>query len=436
MGLFFGILRRDASISTAANVVRALTRILCTIAIAWQAGLEGVALFTLLVTVETLTVSSISSLFSGPAAVLGPGRHRRLREGINSYAEGFQAWLALGLAASWVLGAGITDLDPQVSFAFALSLLSTVPYLARRSTRIIEFDSGRVLVSDSLICALVLISPRIAAHLELDILVTFWMVNGLAQGLAWFILPRPGRAIHSVRLRRKIRGKVLGTGIKMLAGSVSLSISGRSQPFVIGVLFGAPSVGIYGCANAFGAPIRLASMSVRSVILPRLALKHRSGDEPVRVGRRLLLIGLLAVFCGVAMSAWLARPAVQMVFGDEFLDAAAYVPWLVVYALLGVLSSVASMAVQARGQSGLCAAIRAVGAVIAIPAMWLGGLVAGLLGLIAALMLIELLALIMFMAWPQPIRCESRIQTVPVNLPRRTFSILGLQQGHRARNLV
>lgn len=385
----------DASAASVSSLVRSVGRMITVILVARSAGLTGFGAFTVMVAAEMIAVSAVNALLASPPSVLAPGRYRRLRATIYRQAEGMQhvvGWL-LGLVALVAITFEAVSLSCGVMFASYLVVGSI--YQARRSTHITDFRSRRVLLAELMI-VLVGVSALLAGGLmDWPAATTFWAGQCVAHGMALFIV-QPARCAASTPRRSKIiRAALLRTGWKMLAGSLAISLSGRSQPMIIGVMLGAPATALYGGANTIAAPVRMASGSLRAALLPRLAKRARGSRHiPLRWMAAFVLASLLLAWAAHAVSPILLRT----LFGSDFEEAAPLVSFALLQAMLAAGASVVATKLQAQHRSGQCASIRWIVTLLSPFVLVIGVRAAGLSGLMIASILVECLALVLLIA--------------------------------------
>ncbi len=389
------MMRRDAFAAAGSTAVRSAGRLAAMVSVARLGGVDGVAFVTLCVTVEIIVISALNALFAGPAAVLCPGRRSDLRRLIHRVAERSQ--LLVGMLVSGVgLGvlafSGIGAESGVAAVLFVLYLSVAAAFQAKRSTRISEFHARPVLAWELAIAAAAVGAPVGSTIWSGDPVAWFWGGQLLVQLVAVLSLSVGRHPVAAgARVRRVARRSLLSTGWKMLAGSVAVSLAGRTQPLIIAVLLGPVGVGMYGAANAFGAPLRMAVASVRGVVLPRFAKAHRGGGVAIATVRPGWIFGGAgAVVAGVGVSGLVAPWLLGGLFGSEFVSAAPLVPLVVLHAIIASAGAILATLRQAEGQSGRCAAIRWCAAAATPPLMWVGGMTGGVPGLLLALVVSEL----------------------------------------------
>ena len=391
------IARSDAAMATGSNAIRALGRLLATVTIARVGGVDAVGLLTITIAVEAILISMLNAMFASPATVLCPGRRSSIRAIIHAKAEQIQAIAGMILGASAVLIGLAFRLEMIFVLALASYFLLASVYQARRSTRLAEFRSRRVLAAELVIAPIGVLGPLAAPWLGMDPLAAFWLAQAFAHGLGFLFLPAALMGeVPRRRATQVARGSILRTGREMMTGSLAASMSSRTHAFLITLVLGQAPVGIYGASNTFAAPIRMLSGAIRGVILPRLAERQRRGAQ-VRVNWWITTVALISVVAAAWSSAMIAPAAVYAIYGDKFSEAASLVPVCVVLALVGMATSMAACVRQAAGESRYVARIRVIASIVS-PVLFAGALFTGDLGeAVMVCVIIEGLCLIAFL---------------------------------------
>ena len=381
------------------------------IIVARTAGIDGFAMFTLMVTAEMIGISALNALFAAPPSVLAPGRQTRVRNLIFGTAERYQTRAGaglgvLGISIPLALGAPLV-----LSIAFGGYLAAAAIVQARRATYIASFRSRPVAAAETLIAATAVACPLFAGGLDVDVVTLFWASQAITHTAALIVLRATSITSFSPYLHRVARSAIISTGVRMLSGSLALSASGRSQAFLIGTLLGGPAVAVFGAANTAAAPIRLVAGSLRGALLPRLALRHRGvGPESSRYSRLAVAATTSVLATGLVLGSAVAAPTLTLVLGEDFQTAERLVPFAVALALAGFASSVAATVRQSRGESGFCGLVRWVSAATVIPSATLGASLGGLPGILLACAATEIATCVALAIGPifaRESRCEA-----------------------------
>lgn len=392
IGTLHAILKKDATWAASASAARSIGRVATLVLLARSAGVSEIAAFTLLISIETIAISALNALFSSPQSALAPGRRKELRAAIARESERLQCLfgLALGLGGmciAWSMGA-VND----VVLAFCATLISGSAFQAVRSTRITGFRTKPVFATELLVASLGFACPIAAVQIGSDPLEWFWI--GIATGqLAGFIwLRQRTRPLASRRSRITVRGALLSTGLKMLAGSIALSLTHRIQPALIGGMLGSPALASFGVANTLASPIRMASGMARGVLLPRLALTHRTVTQARFTRKQRWAASLLCVVATLMLTTG-GPLALPVLFGESFRGVGLLGGLLILHACLASMSSVVASLAQAHNRSGACALTRWGSALLGLSAMALVMPSSGLLGLCLVMILNETLTI-------------------------------------------
>lgn len=396
----------DASQATLSTVIRSVGRIIALIVLARVADVNTVAIYTVMTAIEQAVISAANALCSSPAVVLSAGRRNNLRLAALLSAERLQLWGSIPLVVMAVAGCAAWGYAPDAAaLAFGAVLLSGVAYQARRSSLVALFRSTRVLIAEVLIAVFVVAGPVIAYVLNFDPLLALWFGLGFVQltVIAWLPI---GVVRMSPWVRRILRRAILQTGWRMLAGSLAVSASGRSQSLILSAFVTPGVVAMYGIANSFAAPVRLVGGAVRAPLLPRITLCNEASIAAVV--RPKWIVGTIALITAGSLCAHITAPVcIELVYGARYSDAGALVGPLVAWALTWCVGSLLVVAHQAAGRSGWCAAVRWCGAAVAVVGMLIGGATLGVTGIVWAAALSEVAVVVVFV-----LRLRTRITRV------------------------
>ena len=157
---------------------------------------------------------------------------------------------------------------------------------------------------------------------------------------------------HPFGFRRDVARELLAFGLPLALASLVIMGLLNIDYVVIGAQLGAVQLGFYLLAfNLASWPVNMFSAPARRVSLPLFARLHAgetdASDAFVPVCTLLLLVTLPACLVLAA----LARPIVQIVYGDTWLPAASVLPWLMVLALVRVIGELVYDFLVALGSS-------------------------------------------------------------------------------------
>jgi PST family polysaccharide transporter len=157
---------------------------------------------------------------------------------------------------------------------------------------------------------------------------------------------------HPFGFRRDVARELLAFGLPLALASLVIMGLLNIDYVVIGAQLGAVQLGFYLLAfNLASWPVNMFSAPARRVSLPLFARLHAgetdASDAFVPVCTLLLLVTLPACLVLAA----LARPIVQIVYGDTWLPAASVLPWLMVLALVRVVGELVYDFLVALGSS-------------------------------------------------------------------------------------
>lgn len=354
------ILKSDATSNGLGSIVRSVLRMIATILIARSMSVSGFGFYIALITIETLCTCIINTLCTAAIPVMISGSRSRFSLLVISIAERIQ----VGMTASMVMLSlpALLIIDNQYhapACAFTFHIIALSWFNAQRSACTSRFRSHPLLLAELLVGSIPLIPLFIAHRSAESMLSMYWTLSCLTLCYSSLALKdkRPPRSY--ARIRRIVLAGILAKGWKMTIGSLALTAQSRIQPLILGVILGSTGMGVYGAANMFGAPIRMFSMAVRSMALPRLSARTRLSSESTLFSHNLFLMVLTiaaACVCCVPLTI-VTDPIVAIALGDRYdipLLALPIVVWSGLLALISTYMVCEAQSIRKIGLTSMC----------------------------------------------------------------------------------
>jgi O-antigen/teichoic acid export membrane protein len=157
------------------------------------------------------------------------------------------------------------------------------------------------------------------------------------------------RIVWSPALWRSILVANAPTGAAVYFGQLVFNL----PPLVVGFFLGTHDAGLYGAATKLIFLLLMGDRILNAVLLPALTrmLAERAGDVPLiltLIMKLIWLVGVPAALCGVL----LAPAAIDIVFGGDYVGAAAVTQVLFLYVGLTLLNSIAVCTIVATKNEG------------------------------------------------------------------------------------
>ena len=185
----------------------------------------------------------------------------------------------------------------------------------------------------------------------------------------------------------------------------------RGDRVAVGALMGNAAAGLLD-RSRFLADMGL--LLVRPVQTLSFNLFSRVQDEPARLTRSFGLVNyflMRLMLVGAVVLVIFPAETVRLLLGDEWLEAAALLPWLALYAALFPLLTLAKVLIIARGQVQRVVRLSSAQALLLLPATLLACLAGSLVGVAGAVGVTTIVAL--GLAWYY---CRDLVETVPLRL--------------------
>lgn len=206
------------------------------------------------------------------------------------------------------------------------------------------------------------------------------LVWGQLAGLAfqavalWRIVPWRPRG----RFPTDLVGPLLVYGRGILAVNVLAAVVHHADLVVVGRMLGATALGFYQMATKVPeVTVTLAVWVVGKVLFAAFSRAHATGRDLARGYLTALRYVSLLTVPAAAGLCLVARPLVQVLFGDAWLPAVPVLRALAVYVGLRSVGSHSSDVLKATGRTGLLAGLTVAKAVLLVPAVVLAGRVSG-----------------------------------------------------------
>jgi PST family polysaccharide transporter len=175
---------------------------------------------------------------------------------------------------------------------------------------------------------------------------------------------------HPYGFRADVARELLAFGLPLAAASFLIMGLLNIDYVVIGADLGPVELGFYLLAfNLCSWPVNMFSAPARRVSLPLFARLHAGETGASSAFVPVCTVLLLVTLPACVLLAALAEPIVEVVYGDDWLPAAAVLPWLMVLALVRVIGELIYDFLVALGSSNSNFTLQAV---------WLGALVIAL----------------------------------------------------------
>lgn len=329
-GFGLGLRRITANVAgtLAARIVQTLAGLGLAILIARALGPSGNGLYAVAVLVPT-TLATLLQLGVGPGTIYHVGRgvvgplHARAT---LLHVWGWVSTVGLAVAAGVAFAVPVTEVVPAKLLwpgllFFPVVLLQLL--LANLLQAVEDFRGYNVAQLVPPLLTLVAAGFAVIV-LDLGVVGAVWAFGvGQAGGLAvnWWFVRGHTRAGTAAQAPPHYRRELLSYGWKAHASNVMSFLSYRADILLVTWLSGAAAAGLYVVAVQLAERLWLLSQTTSVVVFPRLA--QLEGDERTRneltpvVSRWVFAATLL----GAAVLALVARPAIGLLFGREFLSA-------------------------------------------------------------------------------------------------------------------
>lgn len=329
-------LRSRAALSTYATAVQGLARLLYGILVGHLGSRELLG-----ATNTSLSLSVLSSqLWAAPASAAGTrfvaasatlddpegaatvARHLATRTAIISLVVP----TVVALTGSLLLGFGAAHTLATVLLAFAYSMYSTV-----RGIQYGLLNFRHVALWDTVTGAVALLGVGLVLAFDLTALVLLPLALGYAifAAVSW-----PARAAGRVEpgLRRHIDHFVLFGALSGVASGGLLQLSQIAAHHYAG----AAEAGDYAAALTLATPASMLSIALSTVLIPPLVAAAGRGDHAaVHAHSDAIVRRLTAIFVGLFGVLVIVSPlAISVVWGEEYVGAAAILPVLLVAVML------------------------------------------------------------------------------------------------------
>lgn len=207
------------------------------------------------------------------------------------------------------------------------------------------------------------------------------LVWGQLAGLAlqaavlWRVVPwRPGG-----RFPRDLAGPLLVYGRGIIAVNVLAAVVHHADLVVVGRMLGTTVLGFYQMATKVPeVTVTLAVWVVGKVLFASFSRAHAAGRDLARAYLTALRYVSLVTVPAAAGLFLVARPLVQVVFGEDWLPVVPILRALAIYVGIRSVGSHGGDVLKATGRTGLLAGLAVARAVVLVPALILAGRVSGM----------------------------------------------------------
>jgi O-antigen/teichoic acid export membrane protein len=199
---------------------------------------------------------------------------------------------------------------------------------------------------------------------------------------------------------REVVGSLLRFGLPLAGTSAIVFGVGYADQLVAGSVLGPVALGFYVLAfNLASWPVSIVSQPLRRVAPAMFSVLQ---DDPARM--RDVMLKLMGFLAAVTVPAFLAIagaavPVVRVVYGEEWVPAAAALSWLVVAAMVKVFCDLAYDLIVVTGRTGRVFSIQCVSLAAMIPALVAGALLGGIAGVAAAQAVVSLVVVLPLYLW-------------------------------------
>jgi len=379
------------------NVVRSLARLFVSLLIARLAGSQAYGGFVILATAEVIALSIITSLLVAPMMTMAPGRSPEERAGLIAFAFGRTLRWSFAIGVVMLLAlplASRVEVKPWVFVGFCLSTILWGICVAARGWRQAEFNSRRAFWADALGLTMPVAAVAAAAAAGIEVTAVYWWASAGGAALTLRRLGQPDRT-PATPLGDATAHSFSRMGVHMTVGTLSNTVCSRIQPFVLVAAGGSQAVAMFGAASLLIGPLRLLSMTMSSVLRPRIAW-HLNQGRTDEVRRMVLLAvgGFLTIgLPAIAAAATLGDPLVVLTLGDEYRGAGRILPWAAAFAMLEAIGATLVVLIQTALPKGpaVVTILRTATTVGALAIVWPACSRFGATGAFAAAAAVELL---------------------------------------------
>lgn len=293
-------------------------------------------------------------------------------------------WLVIFLAAPLIsssLGvAEATGVIRVLSLSILIDAMTAVP--AALMTR--DFMQKERLIVDS---AGFIVTSAVGLALALGGSGPWALVWGALLGnivnAAFIIRYAPHR--YGFGFNPAVARELLGFGLPLAGASLLIIALLEIDYIVVGAELGAVSLGLYLLAfNLSTWPVNMFSAPARRISLPLFARLHAGETDASAAFVPVCCILLLVTLPACLMLAVFAEPLVSLVYGQQWLESAAVLPWLMALAFTRVLGELIYDFLVALGMSRSNLALQAVWLVALVIALPIAVRIDGIVGVAIA----------------------------------------------------
>lgn len=201
-------------------------------------------------------------------------------------------------------------------------------------------------------------------------------------------------------LNRTLVGPLLRFGLPLAGTSIIFFAVGYSDQLAAGTLLGSAALGFYVLAfNLSNWPVSIIAQPLRRVAPAAFSSVQADGWRMVDTFVSVVSILASAMFPIVLFMVGSAVPLIGLVYGDEWLPAAAALAWLVIAAASKMFCDLAYDFLVIEGKSGTVFTIQATCLCFLVPALIAGADRFGLQGLAAAQALVTVIVVLPLYLW-------------------------------------
>ena len=296
---------------------------------------------------------SMNELGVSLAIVRRPGDVSRIAPTVKTLALGFSCllWVLMFAAAPHVAAAVGSPEAANVLRVLTLSVLIDAMTAVPAALMTRDFMQKERLIVDTagfIVGSITAIGLALAGF---GVWALVWSaLLGNVVNAAFILHYSPDR--HPFGFRRDVARELLAFGLPLALASLVIMGLLNIDYVVIGAQLGAVQLGFYLLAfNLASWPVNMFSAPARRVSLPLFARLHAGETDASEAFVPVCTLLLLVTLPACLVLAALARPIVQIVYGDTWLPAASVLPWLMVLALVRVIGELVYDFLVALGSS-------------------------------------------------------------------------------------
>lgn len=146
---------------------------------------------------------------------------------------------------------------------------------------------------------------------------------------------------------------IKNTGKQVFIGSIANTLCSRLFPFFLQIYSGAIATAHFGAAWTFIGAIRLFSMSIQTIIRPRLALHLYNDPHKYLLTLRISYLSMLVIgIFSVTLVYLYGENFISYIYGSDFLHIGSYLYIAFLYAMIDAITSIQMVSLQISRTDG------------------------------------------------------------------------------------